>query len=322
MKPWLLCTSLFFFITAFSQTPAPLTQKDTLPSLPAVPHKNYTNPARKWLVGGASVAGYGGSFLFLSQAWYEDYPKTGLHTFNDAGEWQQVDKVGHGWTAYHTSRLTSDLWRWAGVSEKTALWVGTGSSMLYMLSIEYLDGRSAKWGWSWADVGANFSGAALYVGQQAAWKEQRIGFKFSSSVKQYGQDDLQERADDLFGSSFQGRLLKDYNAQIYWISANLKAFLPQSHLPDWFNIAFGYGAENMFGGYENIALDEDGNLSFDRRDLKRFRQWYLAPDVDFTRIKTNSKVLRTVFSALNVLKFPAPALELSNGRLRVKGIVY
>lgn len=299
-----------------------MTQKDTLPSLPAVPHKNYTSPARKWLVGGASIAGSGGSFLFLNQAWYKDYPKTGLHSFNDAGEWQQVDKVGHGWTAYHTSRVTSGLWRWAGVSEKTALWLGTGSSMLYMLSIEYLDGRSAKWGWSWADVGANFSGAALYVGQEVAWKEQRIGFKFSSSLKKYRQDDLLDRADDLFGSSFQERLLKDYNAQTYWLSANLKAFLPESRLPDWLNIAFGYGAENMFGGYENIALDEDGNLRFDRRDLKRYRQWYLAPDVDFTRIKTRSKVLRTVFSALNVLKFPAPALELSNGRLRLRGLVY
>ncbi|HEY1022987.1 MAG TPA: DUF2279 domain-containing protein, partial [Flavisolibacter sp.] len=165
MKPWLLCTSLFFSFSVFSQTPAPVTQEDTLPSLPAVPHKNYTSPVRKWIAGGITAAGYGGSFLFLSQAWYKDYPKTGLHSFNDAGEWQQVDKVGHGWTAYHTSRITSDLWRWAGVSEKTALWLGTGSSMLYMLSIEYLDGRSAEWGWSWADVGANFTGAALYVGQ-------------------------------------------------------------------------------------------------------------------------------------------------------------
>lgn len=310
VRKWLLLLTLFCVFHCLAQDSA-----DTTSPLPA-----YNK--RQWLVGGLTVAGYGGSFLFLSQAWYKDYPKTGLHSFNDAGEWQQADKVGHAWTAYHTSRLTSDLWRWAGVSESKAMWLGTGSSMLYMLSIEYLDGRSAKWGWSWADVGANFSGAALYLGQQAAWKEQRIGFKFSSSLKKYKQNDLEQRADDLFGSSFQGRLLKDYNAQTYWLSANLKAFLPESKLPTWLNIAFGYGAENMFGGYENIATNDEGILTFDRRDLKRYRQWYLAPDVDFTKIKTRSKALRTVFSALNVLKFPAPALELSNGRLQVKAIAF
>ncbi|RYY64999.1 MAG: hypothetical protein EOO13_17745 [Chitinophagaceae bacterium] len=109
-------------------------QKDTLPSLPSLPHKNLASDKRKWFIGGLTAVGYGGSFLFLSQAWYKDYPKTSLHSFNDAGEWQQVDKVGHAWTAYHTSRLTSDLWRWAGVSDKAAMWLGTGSSMLYMLS--------------------------------------------------------------------------------------------------------------------------------------------------------------------------------------------
>ena len=133
---------------------------------------------------------------------------------------------------------------------------------------------------------------------------------------------MEQRADDLFGSSFQGRLLKDYNAQTYWLSANLKAFLPESKLPCWLNIAFGYGAENMFGGYENIATNDDGTLTFDRRDLKRYRQWYLAPDVDLTRIRTRSSFLRTVFSMINVIKFPSPALELSQGKLRLRGMVF
>ena len=301
---------LFCDVNVWSQDTAALTY----------PFPDYKK--RQWFVGGVTTAGYGGSFVFLSQAWYKDYPKTGLHSFNDAGEWQQVDKVGHGWTAYHTSRLTSDLWRWAGVSEKKAMWLGTGSSMLYLLSIEYLDGRSAKWGWSWADVGANFMGASIYASQELLWKEQRMVFKFSSAPKNYTHDDLETRADDLFGNSFQGRLLKDYNAQTYWLSTNLRSFLPQSKLPEWLNIAVGYGAENMFGGYENLARDENGNLTFDRRDIKRYRQWYLAPDVDFSKIKTRSKTLRTLFSALNVVKFPAPALELSNGRLRVRGVVY
>jgi hypothetical protein len=78
----------------------------------------------------------------------------------------------------------------------------------------------------------------------------------------------------------------------------------------------------MFGGFENVATDEEGNIAFDRRDIKRYRQWFLAPDVDFTKIKTKSKALRSVFSALNVLKFPAPAVELSKGKLKLRAVAY
>lgn len=234
-----------------------------------------------------------------------------------------MDKAGHAWTAYHTSRFTTNMWRWAGVEDKKAMLYGTGSSMLYMLSIEYLDGHSAEWGWSWADVGANFLGAALYAGQELGWQEQKIGIKFSSHYKNYGGIDLKERADKLYGSSFPERLLKDYNAQTYWLSANIKSFFPQTGLPDWLNVSVGYGADGMFGGFENIAKSKvDGTITFDRRDIKRYRQWYLAPDVDLTKIKTASKLLKSVFSALNVLKFPAPALEFSNGRFKVKAIAF
>ena len=278
---------------------------------------------RKWFIGGLTALGYGGSFIFLSQAWYDDYSKTGFHTFNDAGEWLQVDKVGHAWTAYQTSRFTTNMWRWAGVEEKKAMIYGTGSSLLYLLSIEYLDGHSAEWGWSWADVAANFSGAALYVGQELGWKQQKISFKFSSHYIDYAEPDLEQRANELFGSSYAERLLKDYNAQTYWLSANIKSFFPKTKIPAWLNLSVGYGADSMFGGYENIAYDKtDGSVTFDRRDIPRYRQWYLAPDVDFTRIKTKSKFLKSVFSALNVLKFPAPALEFSNGNFKFKAIAF
>ena len=164
--------------------------------------------------------------------------------------------------------------------------------------------------------------ARMYAGQELIWKEQKITFQFSSHYKKYHQADLKQRADDLYGSSFQGRLLKDYNAQTYWLSLNLKSLLPQKALPDWLNVSIGYGAEGMFGGYENIAKDKSGNLTFDRRDIKRYRQWYLAPDVDLTKIKTKSKLLQSVFSALNVLKFPTPALEFSNGNFKLKAIAF
>ena len=309
MKKWCFLFFLYSALSVTAQQPA-----DTL----AASH----HPSRKWIVGGASFAGYAGSIIAFSQAWYKNYPRSSFHTFNDIGEWQQMDKLGHSWAGYNTSRLTTDMWQWAGASHDASVFLGAGSSLLYMLSIEYLDGRSAEWGWSWPDAGADIAGAGLFAVQELGWREQRIQLKFSAHYKHYPDPVLRKRADDLFGSTFQERLLKDYNAQTYWLSFNLRSFFPRSGLPRWLNVSFGYGAGNMFGGYQNIAHDNSGTTTFDRRDLQRYRQWYLAPDIDLTKIRTRSRFLRTVFSAVNVLKIPAPALELSRGKLRVKGLAF
>ena len=78
----------------------------------------------------------------------------------------------------------------------------------------------------------------------------------------------------------------------------------------------------MFGGTENLARDANGNIIFDRRDLKRYRQWYLAPDIDLSKLKTNSWGLRFLFKVLSAFKFPAPALEWSNGNLKMRAVVF
>jgi hypothetical protein len=276
---------------------------------------------RQRLVTYGSIGLYGVMLVALNSAWYAGYPRSSFHFFNDNAEWLQVDKVGHSWSSYGISRVTYGAWRWAGASEKKAVLLASISGPGFLTIIETLDGFSSEWGWSWGDMGANVFGGGLFAAQQLGWHEQRISYKWSFHQKNYGEQMLERRADNLYGSSLQERALKDYNGQSYWLSANLQAFLPNSHLPRWLNLAVGYGAEGMFGGTYNIGTFPDGT-PFDRRDIPRYRQWYLAPDVDFTRIKTNSKLLHTVFYILNGFKFPAPALELSRGKLRARAIVF
>ena len=56
---------------------------------------------------------------------------------------------------------------------------------------------------------------------------------------------------------------------------------------------------------------------------ERFRQYFLSPDLDLTRIKTKSKVLRTVLFVLNGVKVPMPALEFrSNGKFVAHGLYF
>ncbi len=273
------------------------------------------NPKRKWIVGGTSAALYGGSLISLNQAWYKNYPKASFHTFNDSKEWLQVDKVGHAWTAYQTSRGTTAAWRWAGLPYNKAVLLGSATGFTYLTVIEILDAHSAEWGWSWADMGANLFGSALFAAQELSWKNQKISFKFSAHRNQYT-DGLQKRADELYGKTLPQRLLKDYNGQTYWLSFNLKEISDVWNLPPWLNIAVGYGAEGLWGGFENKGYDKEGNVIFDRSDIARRRQWYLSPDIDFTKIKTGSKPLRTLFFLLNAVKIPAPALEYSNGSFK------
>ncbi len=285
------------------------------PSLTPLQIKN-----RTWLVCGANVVGYSGILYGLSQAWYKDFPKSKFHSFNDSKEWLQVDKVGHFYGAYVESRASTELWKWTGMDRKKYIWIGGLSGAAYQTVIEFLDGHSADWGWSWADFGANILGSGTYIAQELAWNEQRIRPKWSFHRKSYSDAGLNQRSDVLFGKNSPERFIKDYNGQTYWASVSITSFLPKSKLPDWLCISIGYGAEGMFGGEENITKDEIGNITFDRRDIKRYRQWYLAPDIDLTKIKTRKKGLRFLFTVLSAFKFPAPSLEFSNGKFRFNAL--
>lgn len=278
--------------------------------------------SRQWLIGGVNVAGYGISLLLFNNAWYKDYPKTSFHTFDDSREWMQMDKVGHGWAAYNAARASAAMWQWAGLGHKKSTWVGGLSSTVYLTVIEFLDAQSVGWGWSWADMGANIFGSGLYIAQELGWKEQRVQFKFSFHRNNYSESQLDNRADQLFGATWYERMLKDYNAQTYWLSANLKSFLPHIKIPAWLNVAFGYGADGMYGGFENKWIDGIGN-EVNRHDIVRKRQFYLSPDIDFTKIPTKSKFLKTTFAILNAFKFPAPALMIdSEGNFKAYPIYF
>lgn len=278
---------------------------------------------RAWWLAAAHTGLYGGSLLVLNEAWYKGYPKRGFTSFDDSREWLQVDKVGHAWSAYNLSRASTASWRWAGLSNRKAAWAGTGSGFAFLSVIELLDAHSAEWGWSWSDMLANGFGSGLFLSQQLAWGAQRIQFKYSFHPKKYTPPDLETRARQLFGKPWYEQLLKDYNGQTYWLSASPRAFFPKSAWPDWLNIAVGYGADGLMGGFDNKAYDEAGNLVFDRTDIPRRRQFYLAPDIDLTRIKTRHKWLRTTLFILNAFKIPAPALSVTNkGSLRFQAIYF
>ncbi len=240
------------------------------------------------------------SLIGLNALWYADFERSGFHTVNDADEWLQMDKLGHVYSSYQIGRIGADALNWAGVRKKDQLIYGATLGFVYLTAIEVLDGFSEEWGFSWSDMAANALGTGLYVGQELLWADQRMQLKYSFHTTKYA-----DMNPDKLGDSFLEQMLKDYNGQTYWLSFNLHAFFKESGIPPWLNVAFGYGAEGML----TARSDYDTTLF---PDQNRYRQYYFSLDVDLTRIKTDSNVLKTLFSVLNVLKFPFPALEINS----------
>lgn len=259
---------------------------------------------------------YAGAMTGLYAAWYKDYPHSSFHFFNDMKEWKGMDKVGHVYSAYAESLAGAELWRFTGIDDKKRVWLGGLNALAYQMTIEVLDGFSKEWGFSMGDAVANIVGSGAFISQELLWKEQRLQLKWSFHRKGYDDPTLTERSNYLFGRSNPERYLKDYNGQAYWLSVNLKNFFPHSLIPDWLQLSVGTGAEGMFGGYSNVYEPGKGDPYFSRTDIKRHRQWYLAPDIDFTKIRTNKKGLKILFGVMNILKFPAPTIEWSNGKLK------
>jgi hypothetical protein len=201
-------------------------------------------------------------------------------------------------------------------------------------TVEMLDGFSSEWGFSPHDFASNLAGSAFWATQQAVWDEQRIRMKVSSSYRTYSDDivngfpegttTIRARAQDLYGRNILQSFLKDYNAQTIWMSVNVHSFLKENNrFPTWLNIAVGYGAENMFGGFENEWMSDGNAFQLSDDNYPRHRQWYLSPDIDLSKIKTRSKPLKVLLGMANIFKFPGPALEINGkGSVRWRWMYY
>lgn len=239
----------------------------------------------------------------LNQLWYADYPKSSFKTINDNAEWLQMDKIGHVYSAYHLGRFGADALKWSGASRKSQLLYGATLGFVFLSTVEVFDGYSSQWGFSYGDLAANAGGTALYVSQELLWKEQRIVPKFSFHTTVYA-----SARPAVLGSTFTEQIIKDYNGQTYWLSANMHSFFKQSKLPKWLNLAVGYGAEGMITGQDELV-----NTVF-LPEKERIRQFYVSFDADLTKIKTKSHVLKTIFSVFNTIKIPAPTIEISSSQ--------
>lgn len=290
---------LIFLFLSFSVLNA---QKDTLYSAHDIDFST-----RKKVFLTTAVTGYVTTATGLYFAWYKDYEQSTFHSFNDWGEWLQMDKVGHAYSAYTQCLTMYETARWSGYSENKALNIASISSVVGQLTIEVLDGFTEKWGFSYGDLAFNMGGTGLYYLQQKHLNDQPFQLKLSYWPETYPFE-LTIRANELYGTGTQ-KFLKDYNGQAYWLSVDMNYIFPDSNWPRWLDLAFGFSAQNLYGGFENSWTENGEVRTLDDTIFTRTRQFVVGLDYDLTEIKTNSPFLKGLLGTINMLKLPAPAIE-------------
>jgi len=236
---------------------------------------------------------YSGTMYGLNKLWYSDYERSSFHFHNDNNSWFKLDKFGHATTAYNVSLLGKNIMKWSGVPKNKALWYGGLYGPFFLTTIEILDGYSEQWGASCGDLLANTLGSALFIGQELAWEDQRIQLKYSFYPTEYPQANP-----NILGENLIQQSVKDYNGQTYWLSTNINSFIENDVIPDFLNLAVGYGIDNLTSG-KNYT--ENSN-----------KQYYLSLDIDLTKIKTKSKFLDKSLKLLSFIKLPFPAIMINS----------
>lgn len=279
----------------------------------------------------------GGVMTSLYKSWYSGSETGGFHLYNDNKEWLQMDKAGHANSCYNLGVVGYEALRLAGWDEKHSIIYGGTLGLAIMSVVEVFDGLSANWGFSWGDMTANLLGTGLFMAQQALWHEQRIALKYSyhnSGCPKYNvSNPLTMERDYIMGEDWLDRIYEDYSGITVWMAFDIKSLCMKkdSRFPSWLGLAIGYGAEGMTGEYNNFKpaghVGDDGNwgrgweydpvnaphdLNYMPNDA-RHRQFFIAPDIDISRIPCRNKTLKHVLRVLSAIKIPTPTLEYQTG---------
>jgi len=252
-------------------------------------------------VGSVYAVLYLGSMSYLQYIWYKDLERVPFEFYNDLGGYNQTDKFGHMYGAYMESYIGMRSLRWAGFSEKKAALYGGTLGFFLQLPIEIWDGMYEEWGFSWSDVAANSLGSALVVGQQLAFHDQVVKYKFTFSPSPYAR-----QANGYLGEGFN-QLFYDYNGHTYWFSTGVNRIIKNRKIPEWLNFAVGYSANGMFGEFDNLTRYRGVDIP----PTKRYRQFLFSLDIDFTRIPSRNKHIKWLLNNMFMIKVPFPAIEIN-----------
>ncbi|MEZ0608613.1 DUF2279 domain-containing protein [Fibrella sp. WM1] len=254
-----------------------------------------THRKRRQLLGGSTVLSLGATYVYLENKWWrEGYTRFHVDNGRDFRYASNVDKLGHLLGGVFTADAYYAGFRWAGMTPKRAGWYAAGAAAFVQLSIEFKDGFSPRYGFSWADVTVGTLGGFWPIAQQ-----QSAFLRASQWKVSYWQ--RTNKYFDHRGIKTQAFSIDDYINQTYWFSFSPRQLVGprlRQAWPDWLQLSVGAGLEA-----ETWSIGRTGEGG-------RW-EWYLAPDVDLVRLfKPRRPLIKTVLHCLNYIKVPAPTLQI------------
>jgi hypothetical protein len=290
---------IFFIVLLFICQAGFAFEKDTL-AIDFAQQKKHNTIFSSLAIGASAT-----SFVGLNSLWYKDYPRSNFHFFNDSKEWMQMDKFGHAFTSYQVGRNFYNTLQTSDSNRNRNIFIGGASGLIYLTSIEILDGKSAQWGFSKSDMIANTFGYFLFASQEYFLQQQFISLKFS-----YQKSAFANVRPETFGRNFQQRLLKDYNGQTYWLSAPLSLNRSNTkRFTKWLCISFGYSID------ENLYADNNINSV---NNFNATREFFFSFDADLNRIEWRRKWMKKIANVINFIKIPSPTIGIrSDGKVKL-----
>jgi hypothetical protein len=118
---------------------------------------------------------------------------------------------------------------------------------------------------------------------------------------------------EILGSSFTESLLKDYNGQCYWLSFNVRKFVPSSNIPKWLCVSFGYSVNAKLVGSEESYYYPTHDFTYHSA-----REFLFSLDVDFSELNIKRPWLKMMVKQLNYIKIPFPTIVSREGTVYLR----
>jgi len=235
--------------------------------------------------------------IYQQNAWWQG-PRGPFRFENDWVYALNVDKLGHMYAGYILSRTFKYLLEWSGFSEHTSTFFGSVLGLTYQMYVEVEDGFHRVYGFSPGDAFFNIMGATIPLAQWTFPVLRNFALKYSYWPSTGYIDELKGGQSKAF--------LDDYQGTTVWLAIDPHFMMGEklsSAVPRWLGLAFGVGGRD---------LNEQGGGR---------RQATLALDFNLSKIETESSFLHGVFTVVDFIHLPAPAIRLDGKRV-LFGVFY
>lgn len=217
------------------------------------------------------------SFNFHNEGWFDDNTKYG-----------GADKLGHAFSAYALTDIYNGVYKKWGYSDEEAIWNGVLSSWLQMTLIEFGDGFSNTYGFSWEDEVMNTLGVGMsYLRNRFPSLKEKVDFRIEwlpSSAFQHGD---------------QSEPFTDYSGQKYLLAFKPDGFLKTNNpLLKTVEVHFGYytrgydGEKYASSRHRSTYIGLGLNVTYLMEQLTGHRAWGVFDyiQVPYTYISSSSKL--------------------------------